>query len=282
MNVIQILQTIQKSTSSGRGPSYWSDAANCGERRYLTDLYRQIESTTTDEKQLGTYFHGLMDARFKGHIESDVDIGPVQDKVWIDAVKMFSFVQEHFPEEYFGQSVASEFRLEPPKEALEVAFGHSEVSGQADRVVKLNEADVLRFYTDFGIGLPGPGVYILDWKTSRARADEKKAFGSYQESIQSKVYPLLWNLYGGEPCKGMIFFLFVNHADMRRTDEGSKRPASVQMFFAEHTAKRDAEAIAAVNFARHMRDSRLKNPYACVDYMGNECFFRANGSCSGV
>lgn len=282
MNITQILQTIQRSTSSGLGPSYWSEAANCGEKRFLADLHQQAPSLASDEKRLGTYFHGLMDARFKGHIDADVDVGPIQDKVWIEAVKMFSFVQEHFPEDYFGETVASEFRLEPPKEALEAAFGHSEVTGQADRIIKLSEADVLRFYTDFGVGLPGPGVYILDWKTSRARADDRKAFGSFQESIQSKVYPLLWNIYGGEPCKGMIFFLFVNHADMRRYDEGPKRPASVQMFFAEHTAKRDAQAVAAVNFARHMRDNRIKNPYACIDYMGNECVFLSNGFCPGV
>ena len=283
MNTIQVLQTIQKSTSSGRGSSYWSTASNCGEKRYLTDIHGEQDQMYVEEKHLGTYIHGLFDARHKGLIENAaVDISPIQDKTWADALKIWNFVQEYFPEEYFGKTVASEMRLEPPKEALEGAFGHQEITGQADRVVVLNEADIMRFYQDFGIGLPGPGVYILDWKTSKSRADEKKSRGSYLESVQSKVYPLLWNLYGGEPCRGMIFFLLVNHAEMRRYSENDRRLSSVQMFFAEHTTRRDQEAIAAINFARRMRDERVKNPYCCVDYMGNECYFRSHNICPGV
>ena len=282
MNPIQILQNCQKSTSSGRGPSYWDVAANCGERRYLTDLHKYVDEPR-DELRLGTYVHALLDARHKGILENSViDLSEIQDEVWIDALKMNTFIQEYFPEEYFGRSVASEFRLEPPKEALVKAFGHDEVSGQVDRLVMISEADIMRFFQKFGVGLPGPGLYILDWKTAGSRASEKKARGSYLESIQSKVYPLLLNLYGGEPCMGMIFMLFINHAEMRFQDEGPKKQASCQMFFAQHTAQRDAEAIAAVNFAKMMRDQRIKNPYACIDYQGTECYFRSQGICPGV
>lgn len=285
MTVESIFQMAAKSTASGRGASYYDVAQNCGEKRYLSDLHTKMAKEGEQflsQKQMGTYVHGLMHMRHLGSVPDGtvIDVGAIQDAEMGDALKIFNFMQEYFPESYFGTCAASEYAI-PAGPAHEAFYGHNEISGQLDRLQLLNESDVLRFREDFNLVLPGPGLYILDWKTAGARASERDAAFKYTNTVQSKVYPLQWNLLGGEPCLGMIFFVLVNHANMRRHDETKQKLASVQAFFAPHSTTRDLEARAAVNFARFMRDNRMKNPYACTPYGGEECVFRTNNLCCG-
>lgn len=283
-----IYHLIEKGTASGRGPSYWDVASNCGEKRYLTDLHTQIvkdAETNVEEKRLGTYFHGLMDAWFKGSFPADqvIDVSDVQPLQWADAVKMFKFVREHFPKDVWGKLVATELRLpidDAHKAAILEYFGHDEISGQLDALFEVEE-EHLAHYAAIGCELPGPGLYIVDWKTGGARKGDPAARGSFLESIQSKVYPLLCRL-GGLQVQGMIFPFFVNHAAMRRHDEGKAKGSSVQCFFTPWNEVRDMQARAAVNFAREQRNNRTKNPYACIQYTGVECPFRTKGLCDGL
>ncbi len=283
-----IFHLINKSTASGRGPSYWDVASNCGEKRYLTDLHTQIvkdAETNVEEKRLGTYVHALLDMWIKGAVPEGqvLDTSDILPSQWADAVKIFDFIREYFPKHVWGEFLGTEVKF-PIDEvhATEILsyFGHVEITGQADALIEVG-AQHLGHYEGLGCTLPGPGVYLLDWKTGGARKGDPAARGSFLESIQSKVYPLLARL-GGIPVEGMIFPYFVNHAQMRRLDEGKGKGASVQCFYAPWNPIRDQQARAAVNFAREQRNNRTKNPYACILYTGVECPFRTKGLCDGL
>lgn len=283
-----IFHLIERGTASGRGPSYWDVAANCGEKRYLTDLHTQIakeSESNVEEKRLGTYFHGLMDAWFKGSlpVSQVIDVSDTLPPAWADAVKIFEFVRAHFPREVWGMTVGTEVRLpfdDDHKAAIREFFGHDEISGQMDALMEISESH-LAHYASIGCELPRPGLYIVDWKTGGARKGDGAAMGSFLESIQSKVYPCLARL-GGLQVEGMVFPYFVNHASMRRHDEGKAKGSSVQCFFAQWNPVRDMQARAAVNFAKVQRDNRTKNPYACVQYTGVQCPFLAKGMCDSL
>ena len=285
-----IFQQMHKSTASRRGQSYWEVAANCGERRFLTDLHKELateDEQFVEEKQRGTYLHALMDAWFKGNITTGqvIDVSNTQPLTWHAAVKLFNFVREYFPLNFWGKVAASELSLPIDTAHIEKVtayFGHPDITGTVDLLTELSESDLAIFKQELGLDLPRPGLYIIDWKTGSARKSDTAARGAYLESIQSKVYPLLWNLIGGRPVEGMIFIHLTAHANMRRFDEGPKALSSVQAFFAPHSQVRDMQARAAVNFARKSLIERSRNPFACVSYTGAMCPFFAKGICDGL
>lgn len=290
MNVEAIYHLIEKSTASGRGVSYWEVAQNCGEKRYLSDLHQQLVregETNVEEKRLGTYVHGLIHHWYKGSFPDDVviDVSDTQPQPWADAVKIFNFMRSYFPKDFWGDYVDSELKLpidEAHRAAIREYFGHDEITGQIDWLAELEEKHILNYREkELELDLPGPGLYILDWKTGGARKGPDAARGAFLESIQSKNYPLLARL-GGLNVRGVIFVYFVNHTVMRRYDEGKNKGASIQAFYAPHNEVRDMQARAAVNFAKTQRDSRTKNPYACTTYTGQSCVFKNKGICDGL
>ena len=281
MNLQMVFQMMKRSTASGTGQSYWAVAANCGERRYLSDLHKQIVEDADDNvelKQKGTYFHALMDFWLKGSIPDNLvyEVSQIEDANFAAAARLFKFYSEHFGKDYWGKYIGSEIRLpanDDHRKRVAEYFGHDEITGQLDALYLLDDLDVIRIERDFGLTLRGSGLYAFDWKTAGARASESKASGSYSNSIQAKLYPLLWNLAGGEPCRGMVHVVIVDHKDMRRYDLDKRNLSSVQVFFAPHTELRDREARGAVNFAREQKINRTKNPFACEDYNGRRCPF---------
>lgn len=279
---LQIFQMAQRSTASRTGNSYWEVAQNCGERRYLSDQHKALveaSEVNVEDKRRGTYTHALLDFWLKGQVDRSLllDAGPVQDLEYIEAVKMFKFYTEHFAKDYWGAYVASEVKLPVNDEhrgRIASRFGHDEVTGAIDALYLLSAADAERLRATWPtLGALQPGLYAIDWKTAKARAGDDKASGAYSNSIQAKLYPLLWNLAGGEHCQGMIHVVLVNHKEMRRHDLDKRNLSSVQVFLAPWSEARDRQAVAAVNFARSMRDLRTRNPYACEDYSGRRCPF---------
>ena len=283
-----IYQTIQNSTASGRGTSYYAVAANCGMKRHLSDLHRelvQLGETNVEAKRKGTLYHGLKDMWLKGEVPEGIvlDVGPIQDQEWAEALRLFNFAREHFPKNYWGDFLASEFKMpinDDHKARIAEFFGHDEVTGAADAVFLLSAEDVARLEADRGVTLRGPGIYLLDHKTAAARKSPEAAEHQYLDSIQAKLYPLLFNLAGGEQCKGIIFDVIVAHQELRRTDISKQKLSSVQTFFAAHDVENDYRARTAVNFARESRNSRQLNPYACSDAYG-KCIFKTQNICKG-
>lgn len=284
-SIEQIYQELAGSTASGRGVSYWEEASNCGRKRNLIQLHQDIAKaaeTYVEEKKLGTLYHGLLQMYRAGRLPDGLvlDVGPVQSQEWAEALRLFRFHREWFPRDYFGEVVATELKLptsDDHKAKIAAHFGHDEITGAVDLVVTMSAADVARLEQERGVQLDGPGLYFVDYKTSGARKSAEAAVANYTASMQAMTYPLLWNLAGGEPCKGMLYDVIVKHEELRRHDVNSKKLASVQTFFARAQPEHANIVKAAINGARQARDDNKANPYACFSnsracpFMGSLC-----------
>lgn len=282
---LEIYQKIQRGTASGRGVSWWSLTTSCGKRRALTDQLVQIAEaaeTNVQEKKLGTYFHGLKDFWLKGSLPDGlaIDLGPVQEQEWAEALRLFNFHRDHFPREYWGEYVGSEVKLpvnDDHKAKIASFFGHDEITGAVDAIFMLSAPDVARLEALRGIRLNGPGLYFVDWKTTAARKTPQAAEQYYTESMQALTYPVLWNLAGGEECKGMIFDVLVKHEELRVADVSPRKLASVQTFFAPYRPENMLIVKNGIDIAKERRDAARADPFGC--YINGKCPFIQSGHC---
>lgn len=281
--VMSVYQNIQRTGGSGRGVSYWSVPAMCGRKRRLMSEHPEVD-TIVDRTALdtGTYYHALKEMWLKGAMPENfiIDADPVQDMEWGEALRLFDFSRCMFPRDYWGEIVAVELKMpidENHAEKVKAFFGHAEATGACDLVVRMNAADVSRIEADRAIELNGPGVYIVDHKTSAARKSEMDARRDYTSSMQCLTYMQMLGLRISEPVKGMIFDVLVKHKNLRRYEEG-RGGASVQTFVA-FPREEDKEIVrAAFDYALTQRQQNMPNPFACYDY-GRECVFLSRGLC---
>jgi hypothetical protein len=280
---LSIYQQVKRTGGSGRGVSYWAVPAMCGRKRRLMSEHPEVDPIVDRTAlDLGTYYHFLKEIWLKGEMPEDVviDADPVQDIEWGEALRLFNWHREHFPRDYWGQIVAVELKMpasEDHAKMIKKHFGHEEVTGACDLVVLMSQDDIDRVELDRGIKLNGPGIYIIDHKTSGSRRSEMDARSNYTSSMQCLMYMFLLNLAFSQPVKGMIFDVLVKHKNLRRYDEG-KNGSSVQTF-AAFPREEDGDVVkAAMAYGRLQREQNFANPFACYDY-GRECVYLSRGLC---
>jgi hypothetical protein len=279
----EIYGAIKKSGGSGRGVSYWAVAALCGRKAALAAQHPDIDSFgESTALSVGSYYHALKEMWLTGQFAEDliIDVEPTLDLEWAEAVRLFAWHREMFPKGYWGQPVAVELKMpinDEHKAKVVDWIGHDESTGQCDLVVKMSAQDVARIQEDRSIELAGPGVYIIDHKTSGMRKSEMDARASYTQSLQAKKYMFMLGLAFNEPVQGMIFDVLVKHKQLRRYDEG-RNGASVQTFFTRPGQEDGRVVRAAIDFGKGARDRAEPNPFACFDY-GRECVFLSKGIC---
>lgn len=280
---LSIYQQIVRTGGSGRGVSYWSVPAMCGRKRRLMTEHADVD-TIVDHTALntGVYYHYLKEIWLKGRVPDDqvIDMDPVQDAEWGEAVRLFNWHREEFPRNYWGEIVAVELKLpinDEHKQKVIEWIGHDESTGACDLVVKMSAADVLRISEDRDIELPGPGIYIIDHKTSGARKSDTDAKANYTSSMQCLKYMHMLSLAFNEPVRGMVFDVLIKHKTLRRVADG-RSGSSVQTFVATPRAENARIVKAAIAYGMHQREHDLANPFACYDY-GRECVFLSRGLC---
>lgn len=280
---LSIYQQVKRTGGSGRGVSYWVVPAMCGRKRRLMSEHPEVDPIVDRSAlDLGTYYHFLKEIWLKGEMPEDVviDADPVQDLEWGEALRLFNWHRDYFPRDYWGQIVAVELKLpasEDHAKKIEQEFGHEEVTGACDLIVSMTEADVQRVELDRGVKLNGPGIYIVDHKTSGNRRSDMDARSNYTASMQCLTYMYLLNLAFGKPVKGMIFDVLVKHKNLRRYDE-PRGGSSVQTFVAFPREEDGNVVKSALALAKHQREENRANPFACYEY-GRECVFLNRGLC---
>lgn len=280
---LKVYQQIQRTGGSGRGVSYWSVPAMCGRKRRLMSDHRDVD-VIGDHTALdtGIYYHALKEFWHNGKIPEDtvIDADPIQDMEWGEALRLFNFYRENFGPRYWGAVVAVELQMpinEEHKQKVIDWIGHDESTGACDLVVKMNAEDVHRIETDREIELNGPGVYIIDHKTSSTRKSDTDARANYTNSMQCLKYMHMLSLAFNEPIRGMVFDVLVKHKNLRRHTDG-RNGGSVQTFMAVPHLE-DARIVkAAIAYGMHQREHNLANPFACYDH-GRECVFLSKGLC---
>jgi hypothetical protein len=279
----QIYQEIVKTGGSGRGVSYWTVPAMCGRKRTLMTEHPTVD-TIIDHTALNTgiYYHVLKEWFYSGRIPEGtvLDMDPVSDPEWGEAVRLFNWSAAEYPRDYWGQVVAVELKMPINEDHAQKVIewvGHDESTGACDLVVKMSDADVSRINADRGIELPGPGIYIIDHKTSGARKSDTDAKAYYTSSMQSLKYMHMLGLAFNEPVRGMVFDVLVKHKNLRRVADG-RNGSSVQTFIA-YPRLEDAKVVkAAIDYGMWQRDANKANPFACYDH-GRECVFLSRGLC---
>lgn len=279
----QIYQEIVKSGGSGRGVSYWTVPAMCGRKRALMTDNPDVD-TIIDHTALNTgiYYHVLKQWFYEGRIPEGtvLDMDPIQDAEWGEAIRLFNWSASEYPKDYWGQVVAVELKMPINEEHAQKCIewvGHDESTGACDLVVRMSDADVVRINADRNIELPGRGIYIVDHKTSAARKGEADAKAYYTASMQCLKYMHMLGLAFNEPIRGMVFDVLVKHKTLRRVPDG-RNGASVQTFLAEPRTE-DARVVkAAIDYGMWQRDANKANPFACYDH-GRECVFLSRGLC---
>lgn len=280
MEATQIYQEASRGTASGRGPSYWQTPMLCGKKAALTEQHKEIHDgdRQSDAMRTGSFYHYLHEIYQTGKMEADTvfDAGSIQDPAWSEAARLFRHVKSARPKDYFGEVVGTEIKLPVTLEhrrAIEKFFdiyGDDCPTGQIDLLTLMSADDVARIEADRGVTLRGPGLYIIDYKTAAARANDMSARADYTETVQSMTYPLLWNLAGGETIKAMIFDVIVKHKNLGEN--------SMQTFVSYPCPTHGAIVRNAVRTARASKLKAGANPYACF-YKGYECTFLKNSLC---
>lgn len=273
-----IYQSALKGTASSAGPSWWSITTTSGKRRKLTEEHRELVQAGVKENfdaaKRGSFFHALVHMDATDGLPGDVvlDAGDVQEREWTEAVRIFTWFRANYPKEFWGEIMASELVL-PVNDEHELKilnfFPHKLVTGGLDRLVMLSQADVERLEKRFEMTLRGPGLYILDWKSSGQRWNQDKIIRNV-EGMQSLTYQTLWNLAGGEQVKGMIFVVVTGHKELG--------PSSVQCFFSpwRETYPKIVRHGLQVAYDRYVEGKC--DPYGCFTTY-EICPFFLNGMC---
>jgi len=198
------------SSHSGHGNSYWSVAANCGHQRNLIDRIGKDPSTAApDWARRGSYYHLLHQWWQSGKLpDAQVLELDKDDKCWAEACTLFSWYTETYPKDIWGTCIATELQLPPVSEQERVA-AHFNVpsekcpTGRLDMLTEMSTDQCERAMSLFGILLPGPGKYIVDYKHgARHNFDDEKKYTLMEQPL---MYLTLDRIINKDPVKGMIF-----------------------------------------------------------------------------
>ncbi len=201
---------------SGRGLTFWSDAAECGKRALYNEerraRWREDPSTIPpfdpDKKTafaVGGVYHKLHELWAKGKLDDELigAAGPFYDASGALAWHLFMGWREHWPKDFWGKDVAIEQTLpvgDYAEREISAELGEV-VNAKPDRVVWLEEEELERARQRCP-ELISRGYYMLDHKTTGGDYDEIY----YREGLQNYWYPVAWELDNPDkPLQGFIY-----------------------------------------------------------------------------
>jgi hypothetical protein len=262
-DIYEAAQSI-KGSHSGKGNSYYEVAANCGEQRHLQDKYGKDLHSNKDWAIRGTYYHLLRQWSQEGRAPSVIELRD-DDTLWNEAVTLNSWYLQTYPKNMWGDLVATEMPLPQTDEQRDILARLFDVPPEYAPTVRL---DMLTRATDehveqaaeYGVYLPGPGLYIPDWKHGGAHFgdDEMK----FTWGPQPVLYLTVAQLLLGEPIQAMVF----NKVSMTKEKGALKlKDTSFRNYVTSPTPGLQGRAIAMIQFAYRQFKARTKNGYACLD-----------------
>ena len=206
-------------TSSGFGPSYWTNRAGCPMRAKL-DKENQAQRVGGEKEyqamDVGSFFHFACQAYHSGTSPRDeIVAAEPQDHMvaYTDAInesrRLFGDYSIRFTHNFWGKPLATELLLQPTAEQNIQTFGVPNVTGQLDLVTEIDvtRADILnRLIVGGGAE---PGVYIIDYKTRAARSNNWVE--EFNASLQFSIYAMLLEQHLGKRIKGIIPVVVVKH-----------------------------------------------------------------------
>lgn len=274
MQLEDVYKTIQSTphSHSGYGMSHWEKAARCGRRANLEAQHKERmaeiraeeaeENEGDDALSIGTYYHALMELELRGQLSDEVwdQTDETLDPNFLEAVRLFRGYKGHWasPLARWGASLVG----------VEYPLGAAGQTGRADAVFHI--ADTSIAYENTGLLLPEPGVYIMDWKTGKAKsAADQWRFGFGNQSIN---YLMLARAQHPEwDVKGIIFDKIIRHKVLRKTPEmtkdGTKEKAgpSYYAYLAQYQPGDEQAVEGLIQIGRRNMQLNLANPATCFD-----------------
>ncbi len=203
-----LIDKLHESLTGGgseAGMSYWSTAAACG-KRALLDKRKALSGDRLKHYDVGSVYHKLHELwRLGDHVELEIDKLPAEltTPEMVEAIRLFNGWRVFWPKDYWGRTLAVE-------QEVAVTLLNEKVTARPDLVVDITEEDLPRIKSR--VELPGPGRYIIDFKTAAGENDPLV----YSESLQAVWYCNAWKEATGEQCEGIIFDIIYKHP--RRKD----------------------------------------------------------------
>lgn len=279
----RILSLASSEGGSGRGMSFYSSASKCGRRALLTEQQSaRIKSgeipapATKSAFMVGSGYHKLHELwRSDGLEGMTLDYNePFTNPSVNEALRLFRGWQQFWPRDFWGQTLAIEAVLpssDASKEAVRALFGDV-VNAKPDMVVHLTAADVEHVASR--VQLPGPGNYIIDWKTEDTPGADLK----YMAGLQALWYPIAWELEHPDiPVEGVIFDIIYKHG--RRKDK-SITAESFHCVFASSALQSHEPLVGMIKQAQYNIANNIPNRSECIGFFDSCPFF--NTLCDGT
>lgn len=266
-----------KSSHSGYGNSFWSVSANCGKQRKLAQTLPVVKSEepVPEWAARGIGYHLLQQAYHDGKTpDLAIDLSD-EDPQWQEALTLHSWYREVYGSTSFGKCIGTEVQFPANDFVRDIVAQYFGLPSEfcptirADAMFEIDDATIETLGAHHDLLLPGPGLYIMDFKTGAAHwKEDAKTFG---HGVQSVLYQTVCEILGLNP-KGMIF----NKVSMTKEKgklvrkDGSFRNY-VAAFDPVHTPAR------AKGMIQHAYKSMLAgepNGYACTDcpFYEKQCF----------
>lgn len=292
--MIDILyQTIQsqKSGSSGTGTSHYGVSASCGMKSRLYERYPFIKQEEQEDEyeanydargklkvsgtRAGSFYHKLQELWRLGTIPSNLAIDASHaDYDFQIALRSFNNYRNRFNSDVnnLGRVRGAEGLVpstDAEREAIKAALGGLPFTIRYDLLTEIGPEDIGRIAVERGCALPGPGLYIIDYKLLASIG--KSTSSAYTHGFQQLAYPVIWNICNPtRPVRGML------------TDVITR----VQTLEAKHTglylAHADENALAivrdSVQRAQKQHELGEANAFACDGKYG-PCGHLSSGLC---
>lgn len=223
MNALDIQRIIGDTRQGGssRGISYWSDAASCGRRVRLKEEHPKVQlpiddDDTPDALVVGSTYHLLHELGIRGQTTDetwDATDGALTAST-IQALNLHrAWVRDwvSVEQKWGARALATELAVPETDVGRQAALELTgdDVTGRLDALLDVHDPDVA--YANTGLLLPGPGRYILDFKTAKSHSPQHS--WTYGHGLQGVNYLWLYNLEHPEtPVRGLIFDVMFKHA----------------------------------------------------------------------
>jgi hypothetical protein len=288
----QLYSTLQskRSSGSGTGTSFYGISATCGMKGRLYEMFPYEEEEQEFElgqvtatgrkkangKRAGTFFHALQEYWRTGVVPSDVvfDVSH-EDYDYELALRSFNNYRTRYGNDIHNRGTIIDAEVKypaTPEQATLITdlLGGLPFTVRYDLKTTLTEAHVEQLMVEYGLFVPGPGDYLIDYKLLASISPAQ--LNEYRRGFQGLAYPVIHNICNPDkPVRGMIFDITA------RVAKPELRHFEVVLAEVNDDAIRVVKD--GVRLARDNYDAGRANPISgCFGRYG-ECAFSKNALC---
>lgn len=283
MNIDDILTTYQSANKggSGRGNSFYSNAAGCGRRAVLQEAQRDVQAEygpadADNPLAVGTAYHLMHQVGAEIAPDMVLDMRDSRiDGAFVEGLRLYRGWQELWGsvERKYGEHLGSEVEV-----ACEI--DGNPYTGKIDCVVRIDDLEGVRLRT--GLQLPEPGVYLLDWKSAKGTSSYHP--WQFTQGTQARGYLMMY-----PDAKGMIFDVLnkvqtFRHEPLMSKDGKKVMAGKSYSHYWQPRRDDDKEIITALVKAGHYNfenNVAIPTDSNCLTHFAGPCPFLLSGACNG-